>query len=196
MKQYVCPRCGTPAAGASECSACGLDLDAQPDLPTRAEYEAGGIAAVEEQHAREVGLASDQYADLGTRVFADIADTAIVVVVAVLAGIVAAVAAGSDGGTVVGGVLLLGVLLYAPLMVAFNAGQTVAKRRAGVRVQRQGGGPVGFGRAFLREAVAKTLIPGLVDFLVANNHERRHSVHDVVAGTEVVRAQPGSTSTS
>lgn len=36
---YVCPNCGTPAEGASNCRKCGYDLDAVGWLPSEDEYE-------------------------------------------------------------------------------------------------------------------------------------------------------------
>lgn len=38
----VCPRCGSAAGGDEYCATCGLHLYACPELPTRAEWEAGG----------------------------------------------------------------------------------------------------------------------------------------------------------
>lgn len=41
---YVCPYCGTPAEGASECRNCGQDLDSLGWLPTKLQYDAGQSA--------------------------------------------------------------------------------------------------------------------------------------------------------
>lgn len=38
--ELVCPRCGGPANEARFCSTCGLELAAQPQIPTRASWEA------------------------------------------------------------------------------------------------------------------------------------------------------------
>jgi hypothetical protein len=37
----VCPRCGSPARSDEYCQTCGLHLFAQPELPSRASWEAG-----------------------------------------------------------------------------------------------------------------------------------------------------------
>lgn len=50
---YVCPDCGAPARGASTCAECGHDLDAESQLPTAEEYEAGGVEAAEEARRSE-----------------------------------------------------------------------------------------------------------------------------------------------
>jgi hypothetical protein len=40
-EERVCPRCGTAARDKRFCASCGLNLGIQPELPSRAEWEAG-----------------------------------------------------------------------------------------------------------------------------------------------------------
>ncbi|MFZ5767639.1 MAG: RDD family protein [Bacillota bacterium] len=68
-------------------------------------------------------------------------------------------------------------------------GQTAGKRVLGIRVVREDGGPVGFGRALLRETLARWaagLVLGL-GYLWAAWDAGGQGWHDKVAGTAVVR---------
>ena len=68
-------------------------------------------------------------------------------------------------------------------------GRTVGKWATGLRVERRDGEPVGFGRSALRHTVgylASLLTLGLGFLLAAFNREGR-ALHDVIAGTVVVR---------
>ena len=93
--------------------------------------------------------------------------------------------------TVISGVLVY--LLYNPLLVAFNHGQTLGKKLLGMRVTNKDLTPTGLGRAVLRELVFKTfgsiLSPfNLIDYLWAAGREDRRALHDLGAGTVVVQA--------
>lgn len=68
-------------------------------------------------------------------------------------------------------------------------GRTVGKWATGLRVERRDGEPLSFGRALLRHTVgylASLLTLGVGFLLVAFNREGR-ALHDMIAGTIVVR---------
>jgi uncharacterized RDD family membrane protein YckC len=82
-------------------------------------------------------------------------------------------------------------VLYNPLLLALNQGQTVGKKALSVKVINNDGSPTGFGRAFVREVCLKILPSvvspfNLVDYLWAAFREDRRSLHDLGAGTVVI----------
>jgi uncharacterized RDD family membrane protein YckC len=94
------------------------------------------------------------------------------------------------------GALLLFHLLYAPALLSregAHAGQTIGKRALGLRVTRPGGERLSFGRAFLREPVARSLL-GLIPFYTVLDllwplaNGPRRAIHDTLADTLVVRS--------
>ena len=46
VDEYVCPRCGVAASGASACTSCSADLDGFERLPLRSEFAAGSAGEV------------------------------------------------------------------------------------------------------------------------------------------------------
>ena len=83
------------------------------------------------------------------------------------------------------------IVLYAPLMLAFNGGQTLGKMALGVKVLNDDSAEIGLGRAVAREVGLK-LLPGvisplnLIDYIWAAFRDDRRSLHDLAAGTVVV----------
>lgn len=75
MDEYVCPRCGTPARGASACAGCGAELDALSELPRASEYAAGGIAVLVAEHEAEDEAAAGAPASVLVRWIALVFDT-------------------------------------------------------------------------------------------------------------------------
>lgn len=71
-----------------------------------------------------------------------------------------------------------------------TAGRTLGKWLLGIRVVGEDGRPIGYGRA-LGRAVAWGVSAGLLGlgFLVAAVREDRRALHDLVAGTRVVRGR-------
>jgi uncharacterized RDD family membrane protein YckC len=118
-------------------------------------------------------------------------------IVTVLIGVVpVAVASGMVAPSAVIGIAVLLLLFmylgYAPVMLAFNNGATWGKRACEQRVVLDDGRPIGLGRAVLRELVVKGLL-GLFVFpywvsalMVGIRHDKR-GLHDLIAGTRVVR---------
>ena len=100
--------------------------------------------------------------------------------------------------------LLVGavVLLYAPVTMMRRGaanGQTLGKQAVGIRVVRDGGEPVGFGLAAVRDVVVKSLlvwiastiipfVPWLLDVCWPLWDDENRALHDMVVSTHVVKA--------
>jgi uncharacterized RDD family membrane protein YckC len=147
-------------------------------------------------------------ASWGTRLGAYLLDALVLLIpVIVLAVVVIGVAAGSDTGAVV--TLILGFLaylvvacLYAPILMARDGagnGQTWGKQALGIRVIRDGGEPMTFGWAALREVAVKGLgvgiassiipiIPWFLNFFWPLWDDQNRALHDMVVSTHVVQA--------
>lgn len=144
----------------------------------------------------------------GTRLAAYLIDGLILAVpVVILAGIVIAIAAGSDTGAIVTGILgflayLVVLFLYAPLLMAREGarnGQTWGKQMLDIRVVRDGGEPMSFGWAALREIAVKGLavsiasgiipfIPWFLNYFWPLWDDQNRALHDMVVSTHVVQA--------
>jgi uncharacterized RDD family membrane protein YckC len=95
----------------------------------------------------------------------------------------------SDSAITVGLILAVVVAVLDMVVLPAFTGRTVGKWATGLRVERKSGEPVGFARATLRHTVgylASLLTLGLGFLLVALNREGR-ALHDLIAGTVVVR---------
>lgn len=90
------------------------------------------------------------------------------------------------------GLLVLAVLYFAVLHTV-AAGQTVGKFALGIAVRRSDGTPVGlpraFGRASLQAVLWFTVVGGLVDSLWPLGERRHRALHDLAAGTVVLRVR-------
>jgi len=149
-----------------------------------------------------------QLASWGTRLGAYLIDALILLIPVIgLTVVVIAIAAGSDTGAIV--TLILGFLtylvaafLYAPLLMARvgeRNGQTWGKQALRIRVIRDGGEPMSFGWAALREIVVKGLgvgiassiipiIPWFLNFFWPLWDDQNRALHDMVVSTHVVQA--------
>ncbi len=81
---------------------------------------------------------------------------------------------------------------YAPVMLAFNNGATWGKQACEQRVIINDGRPIGFGRALLRELVAKGLLalfilPYWAGALMVGIRQDKRGLHALIADTRVVR---------
>jgi uncharacterized RDD family membrane protein YckC len=89
---------------------------------------------------------------------------------------------------------LMGVVLYAPLMLAFCGGQTLGKRAVGIRVELGDGGSIGLGLALGREVLIKALVFGVIPFIGFLNvlwplwDGENRALHDLICGSRVVNA--------
>jgi uncharacterized RDD family membrane protein YckC len=88
-------------------------------------------------------------------------------------------------GYVAAGALAVLDLFVLPVLT----GRTAGKWATGLRVERAGGGRLSFSRALLRHSVGYllSLITLGTGFLVAAFHREGRALHDLIAGTVVVR---------
>jgi uncharacterized RDD family membrane protein YckC len=93
------------------------------------------------------------------------------------------------GGQIV--LLVLGILYYA-FMQASPRQATLGKALVGLKVGGMEGERISFGRALARE-VAKIMsaLTFLIGFIIACFTKRKQALHDLIASTCVVRAEPG-----
>ncbi|HEV3468875.1 MAG TPA: RDD family protein [Pyrinomonadaceae bacterium] len=91
----------------------------------------------------------------------------------------------------VGYVAALAVALLNLVVVAGLSGRTLGKWVAGLRIERRDGVPLSFGRALLRHLVGYplTLLTLGVGFLLAAFSAEGRALHDLLAGTVVVRSR-------
>jgi uncharacterized RDD family membrane protein YckC len=110
------------------------------------------------------------------------------------------VAAGVDAPYALTGLAALLMLFmyvgYAPVMLAANDGATWGKQACEQRVVIDDGRPIGFGRALLRELVVKGLmalliLPYWISALMVGVRRDKRGLHDLIAGTRVVRDDRG-----
>ncbi|MGH7422590.1 MAG: RDD family protein [Candidatus Methylomirabilales bacterium] len=96
--------------------------------------------------------------------------------------------------------LALGAALVAGVAVSLayhvlswgQGGQTPGKMLMGVRVVTRDGGDIGYGRAFLRwVGYFIALLPFGLGLIMVLIHPRRRGLHDLLAGTSVVRVDAG-----
>jgi len=90
-------------------------------------------------------------------------------------------------------------LVLAVVVAALNlgvlpglSGFTIGKWAAGLRILRANGSPIGIGRAFLRHFVGYPLsfVTLGLGFLIVAFTARGRGLHDLIAGTIVVREEP------
>lgn len=146
------------------------------------------------------------YGGFGRRAVAALVDAPLRCVLAVLAMILTSLAAVA-GGTVAGQVtsdvtfLGLGAAMAAGLLMSLayhvlcwgQGGQTPGMMLLGLQVVDQNGGEIGYMRALLRWVVLVLTLPLLglgVIFMVVQ--PRRRGLHDILAGTCVIRIGPES----
>jgi uncharacterized RDD family membrane protein YckC len=137
-------------------------------------------------------------ADWDVRTSAWLLDVLIVWGVGLAIGLTFAIASGGDAEAAGYGTALVLRLLVAPLYSTFfhagPRGQTLGKRAAGIRVQREDGAErLGLGRSFGRSYMTTLFwvalsIPAILDGLWPLWDKRRQTWHDKVAGTLVVKA--------
>jgi uncharacterized RDD family membrane protein YckC len=141
-------------------------------------------------------------AGLGSRFVACVVDTltwaGILFVLILVGAIILASVGGLPAGGWIMGVLgaLLGLLVYGFILtydIVFElrwTGQTPGKRVAGIRVMRQGGGPIDFRSSCIRNLLRPVdWLPAfyLLGALVAAVSRRRQRLGDLAAGTLVIR---------
>lgn len=124
-------------------------------------------------------------------------DYILIIVVVVLSTVWARLIGG--GARTAGGTTETIGLLIALAVAALNflvlpglgRGQTLGKWATGLRIERRDGGPAGVGRILVRHLIGYTLsllILGL-GFLIAAFDSQGRALHDIIAGTLVVRSK-------
>ena len=184
--------------------------EAPPPSPPQApppSLQAPPYDPLAEDDAPPSGWEGRPLASWGSRVGATLIDWLILIVpVAVVIALVVLVAFSSGVGAVALGVFsgaayLVGVVLYAPVLMARSGsanGATWGKQIVGIRAVRDVGQPFDFGSALMREFVIKGLlfgtvggwflgIPTLLDYLWPLWDDENRCLHDMVAKTHVIR---------
>ena len=89
-------------------------------------------------------------------------------------------------------VLQLGLdALYATVLMSSRAGATLGMQVMGLRIVTVDGRPVSFGRALGRYlALVFTFLTFGIGYLIQVFTRRRQTLHDLIAGTMVVRLRP------
>jgi uncharacterized RDD family membrane protein YckC len=130
------------------------------------------------------------YGGFWIRFLAYLVDSLIVVIAfVVINALLALMGLELAGGQIV--LLVLGILYYA-FMQASPRQATLGKALVGLKVGGMDGERIGFGRALARE-VAKILsaLTFLIGFIIAGFTKRKQALHDLIASSCVVRAEPG-----
>ena len=98
--------------------------------------------------------------------------------------------AAGDTTETLGLLIALAVTLLNFLLLAGLRGQTLGKWATGLRIERSNGSPLSFSRALVRHFVGYplSLLTFGLGFLVAAINTQGRTLHDLVAGTVVVRA--------
>ncbi len=93
-----------------------------------------------------------------------------------------------------GYVAALAVAAVNYVLIAGLSGRTLGKWVAGLRIERRDGGPLSFGRALLRHLAGYplTLLTLGTGFLLAAFNSEGRALHDLLAGTVVVRSRGAS----
>jgi uncharacterized RDD family membrane protein YckC len=177
-----CARCLRPY-----CSDCLVRLNGRPFC---------GDCKVEQVMDTHSGvdLTQLELATIGRRWAALIIDRIILftpLIVLVVIGAVMADGKNDEFPAVLGFLIFLWVvaaLLYEPLLLTRN-GQTWGKQALGVKVVRNDGTPISAGQAWGRSLgrLAIMMVSSLIDYLPALFTKEKQTVHDMMAGTRVIR---------
>lgn len=136
-----------------------------------------------------------EIAGLGSRAFAALIDTIILVLWLIALLLIVSWAFGGSGWTnaVLMVLFFISIWGYFTFFEGFRNGQTPGKRRAGIRVVRETGHAITFGSAATRNLVRVADFlppPYLIGALFVAIHPRARRLGDLVAGTVVVRDRP------
>ena len=152
-------------------------------------------SATFDEMEREEFAAQGAHAPFALRCGALLVDYTVVIGIAAFATLLARLFGGGSrtaGGTVMefGLVVALSVALLNFVILPGFTGRTLGKWVAGLRVERRDGEPLDLGRSLLRHTVgylASLVTLGLGFLFAAFNREGR-ALHDLIAGTVVVRS--------
>src|SRR5579863_8192625 len=183
-----CPNCGTAvAAGQKFCAKCGAQLDA-PSVAAAAPPSTAPTAVAGETPY------SGFWRRAGAWIIDCIAFYLAILVVGVVVGVVTRAVAGKSAGLGVREMVVFVCLfvpwLYYALMESSSAQATLGKLVVGIKVTDEAGGRITFGRAtgryFAHILTGFTLGVGYA-MVVFTRH--RQALHDMIAGTFVVRRE-------
>jgi uncharacterized RDD family membrane protein YckC len=129
-------------------------------------------------------------AGIGSRFMALLLDSILQAIIVIAAALLGFTLLGDVGGTIVLSCgLLFAYLVYDVAFEVRGGGRTPGKRAVGLRVVRDGGGPVGLRASLIRNVfrLFEALLfyaPAMVSILVTRNNQR---LGDLAAGTLVIR---------
>jgi uncharacterized RDD family membrane protein YckC len=197
-----CAQCGSPTQqDARFCRSCGANIAstpvavAEPELqPADPTNRPGYIASNVGSPNGTAAAVATVYAGFWLRVAAASVDLILISIVNFGIGVILGVAvAGSPSSantvTTIAGLIGFGVgLLYYPIMESSDSQATFGKRAVGIKVTDLYGRRISFGRALGRHVAQGVcwLTLGL-GYLMASFTERKQALHDMIAGTLVVR---------
>lgn len=181
-----CPNCGTAiASGQKFCAKCGANLETS-NVRSATPIPAGSTSSSGEA----------PYSGFWRRAWAWLIDCVVfylaILMVGVIVGVVAAAVSGKSAGLGVRELIIVGFLfvpwLYYALMESSSIQATLGKLAAGIKVTDEVGSRITFGRAtgryFAHILSGFTLGVGYA-MVVFTRH--RQALHDIIAGTFVVR---------
>lgn len=208
-----CPTCGASAADdARFCRSCGAGLTptatsattgasapetwaaSAADVQVRPGYLASNVATLDP--SAPAGLGPVVYAGFWRRFAAAFIDGIMVYIIGFVAGAILGVVlsvaqVSSDSIAFAGGLagFAIGVLYY-PLQESAEVQATLGKRAMGIKVTDEHGRRISFMRALAR-TLAKWIsaIILLIGYIMAAFTERKQALHDIIAGTLVVRSR-------
>ena len=210
QEPIICEDCGTKVtAGAKTCPNCGLDFASQGLWEARVEGSIGGAFPLPPEEALH-GKAEDagrrtgrvQPASFGSRLAAYFVDYILTSVLsygaaaAVAVGMLAKADEAGDWADAPPPAFIAAILvssftipfLYFTLMESSSMQATLGKKLVGIRVTDLNGQRITFGRAagrYLGKLVSAMIL--MIGFLMAAFTARKQALHDIMAGTLVVR---------
>lgn len=193
-----CPKCGTRIHEASRfCASCGTRLSDLGVAPTSEAATAApepaalpGVAPIRPAPGNAAAAGANVYGGFWRRLAAYLVDWLIVMVAMMAVGIALGVMQLTDDQSL-GAIYLLsigGTWLYSALMESSSRQATVGKMALGIVVTDLRGERIGFGRATGRHfaKILSSLILG-IGYVMAGFTRRRQCLHDMIAGTLVVK---------
>ena len=197
----TCPSCGNENAGGGVfCMRCGAPL--QRSAGERLAPAASSQTALDAHAPTGASAAPVEYAGFWRRLFAVLIDSIImqiiVLVPALAVGLalgIAAAAAGQDEQVIEAAGQLLGMVLglvigwlYEGLLTASSRQATIGKMALGVMVTDLNGNRISFGRSTGRYfSKIISFLPLMIGYLIQPFTERKQALHDLIAGTLVVK---------
>ena len=167
-----------------------LELEQQSPaaLARQASRERAGVERAEVNHER---LRAPFSLRCGALLIDYIVLAAVMAFATLLARLFGDMRRGSSVVLVAGYVAVAVVALLNLVLIAGLSGRTLGKWIAGLRIERRDGEPLSFGRALVRHTVgyALTLATLGLGFLLAAFNSQGRALHDLLAGTIVVRSR-------